>query len=210
MESQRIKSFTLVELLAVMLVIIVLAGISIGVANFTQKKMQTQITRTQLALLGAALENYKADWGFYPTTPPVRISPSYCAESTNNAILYRALLGQKRYLAGFPTAQLKTNEGTLLPNIIDVFGIPFNYYNSPGTTFGVSNIILVSFSVNSNTGYAVGGQVNTATYDLFSYGPDHYTSVPGAIATGGSYPPWTPGAWAWASSANDDITNWRR
>ena len=211
-KSQRTKSFTLVELLAVMLVIVVLAGISIGVASYTQKKMQTQIARTQLALIGVALENYKADWGFYPATTPVRISTTYSAESTNNAYLYSALFAHgKKYLSGFPPSQIRTNQATGLTNIVDVFGIPFNYYNSPGTTFGVSNVMpYATMNVDSNTGYTVGGQVNQATYDLFSYGPDHYTSVPGAISTGGSYPPWKPGAWAWASSANDDITNWRR
>ena len=206
------KAFSLVELLVVMLVIVVLAGISIGVAGYVQKKIQTQTTRTQLALIGAALENYKADWGFYPATTPVRISTTYGAESTNNAALFSALFAHgKKYLSGFPPSQIRTNQATGLTNIVDVFGIPFNYYNSPGTTFGVSNVMpYATMSVNSNTGYAVGGQVNQATYDLFSYGPDHYTSVPGAISTGGSYPPWTPGAWAWASSAYDDITNWRR
>ena len=206
------SGFTLIELLAVIMVILLLAGILINLASYVQKKMQMQIARTQIAVLASALESYKADWGYYPLTDAIRISTSYLAESTNNAYLYNALFSHgKKYLSSFPPSQIQTNQATGLTNIVDVFGIPFNYYNSPGTAFGVSNVMpYFTMNVDSNNGYAVGGQINTATYDLFSYGPDHYTSVPGAISTGGSYPPWKPGAWAWANSANDDITNWRR
>ena len=198
-------SFTLVELLAVMLVIIVLAGITIGVASYTQKKIQTQIARTQITLLGAALESYKADWGSYPATDPPRISTSYLAESTNNAYLYRALFAQgKKYLTGFPASQIRTNQATGLTNIVDVFGIPFNYYNSPATVLSNMNNV---YGVNSNCGYTVGGQVNKTSYDLFSYGPNHLTYVPGAFAVDVNRP-WAPSGWAWAGSALDDITNW--
>jgi len=203
----RPAGFTLVELLAVMVVIVVLAGLMIGVASYVQKKMQTQTTRTQIALIGAALESYKADFGSYPLTTPARISTSYMAESTNNAILYRALLGQpKKYLTVFPSSQIKTNLATGLTNIVDVFGIPFNYYNSPATVLANMNNVN---GVNSNCGYTVGGQVNKATFDLFSYGPDHLTCVPGAFAVDVNRP-WAPSGWAWTNSAIDDITNWRR
>ena len=197
--------FTLVELLAVMLVIVVLAGISIGVASYTQKKMQTQIARTQITLLGAALESYKADWGYYPRTDAPRISTSYLAESTNNAYLYRALFAHgKKYLTSFPLSQIRTNPATGLTNIVDVFGIPFNYYNSPATVLSNMNNV---YGVNSNCGYTVGGQVNKTSYDLFSYGPNHLTYVPGAFAVDVNRP-WAPSGWAWAGSALDDITNW--
>lgn len=205
--SPTVRAFTLVELLAVVVVIAVLAAIALGVAGYVQKRMMTQTARAQLAVLETALDNYKADFGYYPPTRPERCSTSYLAESTNNAILYRALLGQgKQYLTGFPPAQLKTNALTLLPNIVDVFGIPFNYYNVPGLAFGVSNNV---FGVNSNCGYSVGGQNNITSFDLFSYGLDHYTWVPGAFALDVNRP-WAPGAWGWTNSAADDITNWRR
>ena len=206
-QRSGVTGFTLVELLAVVIVVLVIAGLLIGTAGYVQKRMQTQTTRTQITLLSAALESYKADWGSYPATALPRISTSYLAESTNNAVLYRALVGQgKKYLSGFPAAQIRTNTATGLTNIVDVYGIPFNYYNLPGVAFALSNNV---FGVNSNCGFSVGGQINTATFDLFSYGPDRFTYVPGAFAVDVNRP-WAPGAWSWASSANDDITNWKR
>ena len=82
----RLKSFTLIELLAVVMVILILAGIMFGVAGYVQQKMQTAVARTQIAAMSAALESYKADWGYYPVTCPCRMSASFFCESTNNTI----------------------------------------------------------------------------------------------------------------------------
>ena len=202
----RCAGFTLIELLAVIMVILLLAGILINLAGYVQKNMQMQIARTQIALLATALESYKADWGYYPRTDAPRISTTYSAESTNNAYLYNALFTHgKKYLSSFPLSQIRTNQATGLTNIVDVFGIPFNYYNSPETVLANMNNVN---GVYSNCGYTVGGQVNKASYDLFSYGPNHLTFVPGAFAVDVNRP-WAPSGWAWAGSALDDITNWR-
>src|SRR2546423_1007409 len=85
------RSFTLIELLAVVMVIVFLAALSTGIAGYVQKRVAAQNTRAQIALIEAALDNYKADFGYYPLTTPIRISTAVICESTNNAILYRAL-----------------------------------------------------------------------------------------------------------------------
>ena len=218
----RTKSFTLVELLAVVMVLLMLAGIMISVAGYAQKKMQTQVTRTQIAIIAAALESYKADWGYYPVTTPIRCSAEWMGEATNNALLYNALFMKgKKYLSGFPTNQIRPNYATdtattgPLTNIFDVFGKPFNYYNSPATAFRTGVLTNdMTGATNAYSGFSVGGQVNVITYDLFSYGPDHLTFVaanlPGPLGGANVSLPWTVPGWRTPSAANDDITNWRR
>jgi len=188
--------FTLVELLAVMVVILVLAGILIGVNAYVQRRMQLMTTKSQLNALATALEAYKSDWGYYPRTFAPRISNMGDAEARNNWLLYRALTGvggrtYLRSMAGFQ-ARLNTVLGTNFitgyttnnvlfsgTNWFDPFGKPYNYYNSPQTAYGLSNNVY-SVSWGPGSGYSVGGQVNPTSYDLFSYGPDRLTYVPGA------------------------------
>ena len=224
------QSFTLIELLAVVMVIMLLARLVLGAAGYVQKNMAVTATKSQIAALSVALESYKADWGQYPATAPARISSSGFWESTNNWILYRALSGAgggKRYLR-FPAKQLRVSmasgstnaSGTGpacggLTNICDAWGMPINYYCSPTTPFGLSNNVYIlnpyPVSVNNNNGYTVGGQVNVRSYDLFSYGPDHVTFV----VTNLAYGSWNDGPWLLTGfrssiAAIDDITNFKR
>lgn len=67
--KQRISplgGFTLIELLVVVSIIVVLAGITVGVAGFVQNKQTEAKATTHLKLMEAALEEYRADVGAYP------------------------------------------------------------------------------------------------------------------------------------------------
>ena len=210
----RTQSFTLIELLAVMLVIGLLVGIMIGMAGYVQKRTGMMTTKAQIAVMVAALESYKGDFGYYPPTTPIHFSNLGGAESTNNAILYRALCGQgKRYLAKFPGSQIRVNASTGLTNIFDVFGTLFNYYNSPTTPSALfsNNYVYPTGPIDSLTGYATGGQVNPLSYDLLSCGPDCVTFV----ATNCQLGSWNDGPWMnpgvkTKTSTLDDITSWGR
>ncbi|MCG3147368.1 MAG: hypothetical protein PCFJNLEI_00807 [Verrucomicrobiae bacterium] len=213
--SPNSRGFTLIELLAVVLVVLVLAAIGLGVAGYVQKKVAIATTKSQIAAIEAALESYKSDWGYYPLTTPQRISTDNSAELTNNAILYRALFEHgKRYLT-FPAAQLHSelnvtySTGT---NIFDIYGRPFNYYCSPTTAFGMTNRPPVA-SVNTyivTNKVTFGGQVNVATYDLFSYGPDRLTYWGTNTIFTTAYTTYQPQGINWhdPKSALDDLTNW--
>ncbi|MCG3150154.1 MAG: hypothetical protein PCFJNLEI_03632 [Verrucomicrobiae bacterium] len=209
MSFTRRRGFTLIELLAVILLIVVLAGLMIHVSSYVQRRVNTTTTRAQLDSLAAALEMYRSDHGYYPPTTAARISSSEYIESTNNATLVRALLGSGRpYLTGIPATQIKLHGGTGLMNIFDVYGKPFNYYNSPATEFGLSNNVMWTCT---NCGYTVGGQVNVSSYDLFSYGPDRITpAATNAVAGGAAAYPWPHPGWKNLTTALDDITNWGR
>ena len=225
-----IVGFTLVELLAVVVVILTLASIMVSITSYVQKSVAISTTKAQLATIQAAVEMYKADWGFYPPTGPGRVSNSGIKESSNNAALYFALApanssgntncastnciytivrqGRKTYLR-FPAAQIQTNSTTALPNICDPWGTPINYYCSPSTPYNVLNNYPDPVT-GTNTGYSAGGQVNGLTYDLFSHGPDRLTYVPGAVYANGNFSGWYKAKWTARSSANDDIGNFKQ
>jgi general secretion pathway protein G len=120
-------AFTLVELMVVMGVIGVLAGLVLSAAGYLQKKGARSRTEAEIAALTTALENYKADNGDYPLNTN---SPS------NNSCLVTSLMptngtGGKIYY-DFRTNSL-TNSGTF-PICLDPYGNPYNYvYSSSGT-----------------------------------------------------------------------------
>lgn len=207
------RAFTLIELLAVILVILVLAAIGMGVAGFVQQRMAVANAKSQIAAMEVALENYKADWGYYPPTSHLRMSRLGAVEATNNWYLYRALSGTcsnctKTYLR-FSSGQIRSNmlisivsatsTGQAL-NIYDPWGKPFNYYCSPTTPFATAS--------SPGMGFTQGGQVNIMSFDLFSYGPDGCSYVPGILYTGWNSPVW-PTNWIKSESALDDVTNWK-
>ena len=214
--------FTLIELLAVVVIILVLTGLVIRGAGYVRYQVAVSTTKAQLATITAALEMYKADWGYYPKSNTNRLSSSGIEQGFNNFILYASLAAVNSYtnVGGslvcsvtrtnrkvymqFPAAQIRTNlatqyydtnnntldvtkqQNTACPNIYDAFGKPIVYYNSPQT------------ALNNNGGIMSGGQVNPATYDLFSFGPDGYTYA-GTVGQGWS------NSWNNATSAIDDI-----
>lgn len=65
---QSAGGFTLIEIMVVVVIIGLLAGlVGVNVLN-RLKKAQIQATATQIANLSSALDNFHLDNGFYPTT----------------------------------------------------------------------------------------------------------------------------------------------
>ncbi len=65
--SFRRRAFTVIELLIVMSIIIVLAGLILATSGYVQKKGARSRAEAEIAAMSAALESYKADNGIYPT-----------------------------------------------------------------------------------------------------------------------------------------------
>ncbi len=200
--------------MAVVVVIVTLCAIALGVSGIVQKRTAVATSRAQIAAICAALENYKSDWGYYPPTFPTRISTDGSAEATNNAFLYNALFRQGKHYLTFPNSQLHGDLTALysdpVSNIFDVYGKPFNYYCSPKIPFstGVSlhtGIVAAQGSKIITNWFTAGGQVNKASYDLFSYGPDKITYSGTTVIF---ISPFQTFPWHLPASANDDITNW--
>lgn len=59
-------AFTLIELMAVITIIVILAGLVVGGLAFVQDRQAKEKARVQMALIGKTLEEFKLDNGFYP------------------------------------------------------------------------------------------------------------------------------------------------
>lgn len=216
------RGFTLVELLAVVAVIGVLAGLVLGVAKFANQRAGLIRAKAQIAAFEAALEAYKAEVGYYPVSTAIRLSGSGNAELSNSWFMFRALTQPKLY---FKTNNMDVGTGSIvefgpnqsqtvtarLPYFQDPWGRPWNYYRpqpAQQSSLAVSNVVgtwpVGPFQASS----AFGGQQNPLSFDLFSFGPDGCTYIPGSSS--GAY------AWRWYADqtqpqhANDDINNWGR
>lgn len=86
MIERTTRGFTIIELLIVMAIIIVLAGLILATAGYVQKKGQRSRAEAEIAAISAALENYKADNGIYPrgksTATPPSGTPTYTVAAT--------------------------------------------------------------------------------------------------------------------------------
>ena len=65
----RYNAFTLIELILVVGIIIVLAGLVLSTVGYARKKGARARAETEIAALSAACENYKADNGIYVRGP---------------------------------------------------------------------------------------------------------------------------------------------
>ena len=78
-------AFSLVEMMAVITIIIILAGLVIGALGFVTEKRAQQQVKVQIALLSNGLEKYKLDFGNYPSTADTPKGEN------NSKILFNAL-----------------------------------------------------------------------------------------------------------------------
>ena len=102
-------AFTIIELLVVISLIIILAGLILSTVGYVQNKGARSRAETEIAAISAALENYKADNGIYPRDPTpntatdkldartMKDSASADAVTYQSAslVLYRALSGDR-------------------------------------------------------------------------------------------------------------------
>ncbi|MBM3862287.1 MAG: type II secretion system protein [Verrucomicrobia bacterium] len=105
MKTTSNSGFSLIELMVVVLIIAVLAGMVIGGIGYMQNKAIDARCAAQFARVCAAIEEYKADHGYYPitykgnsTAPDISDLPAYLAWRSDNlktngaATLYRSLV----------------------------------------------------------------------------------------------------------------------
>ncbi|MES2997163.1 MAG: type II secretion system protein GspG [Verrucomicrobiota bacterium] len=62
----RTRGFTLIELMVVITIIVILAGLMLGAASYVKTKQANEKAKIQIALLSKAIEEYKGDMGKYP------------------------------------------------------------------------------------------------------------------------------------------------
>lgn len=160
----RRAAFTLLELLAVISLIALLAGIVLGVGRRAAESGKTARAKAELAVLAAALEGYKQTYGDYPPTD-------------DEARLLQALIGRCGP-AGDPVngrarlelARLSTGGSAdpfrdTLAVLVDPWGQPYVYcYKVPRSGWTNQGFVLYSIGPDGRDSAALlpGGLVDPA------------------------------------------------
>jgi type II secretory pathway pseudopilin PulG len=155
--------FNLIELMTVLAIIMILAGLIVGGAKYAMTKAGRSRAEAEIAAMENALENYKNDYGVYPPSTTTRFQvaagPAGLAEINNSVALYAALAGGTKVYMTFKPNQIHLDAANK-PYIVDPFGSPYNYYC---------------------TQPVAANQQNQATFDLWSYGPDGMQGTSGTV-----------------------------
>lgn len=157
--------FTLIELMAVITIIVILAGLVVGGMGYVNERQAREKAKIQIGLLEKALEEYKLDNGEYP------MFKDTSGEGMQSAVLFQLLYGDEEddgrtvYL---PELDPKTNKQgwVTLDNdkyiIVDPWG---NQYRYRSAMFKQGNRLV------ANT------RTQNPDYDLWSVGKDGKTKA---------------------------------
>ena len=129
--SVAMDGFTILELIVVIAIIAILAGLILSTAGYVQKKGASSRAETEIAALTVALENFKADNGDYPHGTNV----NGANPPSSNAFLLTSLMPTNGKVY-FEFNKSMTNAS----NVVDPFGENYGYQypgdaNRSGTNF---------------------------------------------------------------------------
>jgi prepilin-type N-terminal cleavage/methylation domain-containing protein len=143
-QKRRHTGFTLIELVVVVGIITILAGLVLSTVGYARKKGASARAETEIAAMSAACENYKADNGVYPTDLSTteqldaRISGGPNAYQNASVSLYNALFGAvggsrtpssgaKSYFVFKPNMLSPADQTQPVAYILDPFGNSYGY-----------------------------------------------------------------------------------
>jgi len=172
-------AFTLIELMVVIAIIIILAGLILSTVGYVQKKGARARAETEIAAISAACESYKADNGIYPSiaataalapnSDPAGGDPTQAAFQNASLYLYEELSGDHDANRSVNAADDLSGNGvvpktyfTFKPNMLSPTDQTLNvqYIRDPfGNSYGYSTF------ESANSGSANG---NNPTFDLWS------------------------------------------
>lgn len=140
--SLRERAFTVVELLVVIAIIIILAGLILSTVGYVQKKGARSRAEAEIAAMSAALENYKADNGIYPSNTDTNSLDARTDGTTGSSyqtaslFLYNSLFSAvngsrtstgKSYLSFKPNMLSPTDQTASVQYVRDPFGNSYGY-----------------------------------------------------------------------------------
>jgi general secretion pathway protein G len=95
-------AFTLIELMATITIIVILAGIVVGGMGYVGEKQAVEKAKVQIALLSKAIEEYKLDMGFYPPTGNVTSASGKGGTSTSRILFSHLYFDSDQDGSGVP------------------------------------------------------------------------------------------------------------
>jgi len=130
-------AFTLVELLATIAVIVILAGLTLGTLGYVNRKGAEGRAKAEVAALAAAIDSYKLDYGSYP--PPGDLYKELTAQGQVNT--------NKVYFEPKGSITQNTTNGPFL----DPWGAPYNYRTNNLRNVGFFDLWSVPPNAQSET-----------------------------------------------------------
>lgn len=109
-------AFTLIELMAVITIIVILAGLVVGGLGFVTERQAKEKAKVQMALISKALEDYKSDMGTYPATTNIASPTKGAGTNGSSAILYNAL-----FFEGWEYAKNPSRADTTPPKATKIY-----------------------------------------------------------------------------------------
>lgn len=187
--SARRRAFTLLELMIVIVIIAILAGISYGVISALRARTLRGLTTVEIQTLGANLDLHRNQLGAYPPDDITLVGGS-AENGTSEALVY--YLRRKLKKGGntygpymeFKKARLEDRDGDGFPEYSDPYGNPYVYAD--------------------NASEATPTGMRPRSYDLASPGPDG--ELGGTISPATGYVP--AASPAGKAQEKDNITSW--
>ncbi len=190
---QKRHAFTLLELLTVMAVIAILAGMTLGIAGYVNAKNRSAKTLATIEMLKMGLEQYKTKYGFYPASIPLEgVKKEEMPFGTGKCNYIPFALDITDESSGV------TDKSKKSINNFNQF-VDYSMLTKPENSVKEGDYYLVKDGFPKASGasyiyYRCPGKVNRSTYDLGSFGPD------GKVGDNGSGD----------FGSGDDITNFKR
>lgn len=195
-------AFTLIEILVVMVIILVLAGITVPIVSSARTSAKKGVTSAQIGQLELALKQFESDFGVYPpdsytiadtviSLGGIEIPRDDDLDTSSKCLVF--FLGSK---FTFSSASFNKIFGPYIEfkksQLDEVMGVNFTGTDTSITIEGVNGTTKVYqykdpfdsyYSYDSNS-----PANNTASFDIYSFGPDKIDDS--------------------GAGTSDDITNW--
>jgi general secretion pathway protein G len=172
-------AFTLIELMAVITIIVILAALVVGGLGFVQERQAKEKAKVQMALLSKALDDYKLDMGYYPRTG------NSTDPTGNTALLYNALFYEGFQYAQNPSSATATKASKIYladldPTTTKQGWVVTSTGNTPAASLKITDPWGNEYRYRSSQNLAGkdNGNANTQNpdYDLWSVGKDGVTN----------------------------------
>jgi type II secretion system protein G len=171
-------AFTLIELMVVITIIVILAGLVVGGMEYANQRSAAEKAKTQIALLSKGIEEYKLDMGTYP--------------GTDDNTAAAGDVSEQLYITLFKDGYDYTNPGTPPTNWTKAMKIYLNELDPRSTKQGwvtttTATTPTASLKIldpwGNNYRYRKGNNAQNPDFDLWSMGKDSKTNAATPSAT---------------------------
>jgi general secretion pathway protein G len=139
------RGFTLMELLVVMAIITILAGMAVGGAQMARKRGAVTKTKSAIAALEAAVDMYELDIGEYPPSGNVNLVQMLSDDSSSpdwNGPYMRFKqddLDAGKYVDAWGNPYVYISPGTHNPRFYDIYSFGLNGQDEQGAGDDINN-----------------------------------------------------------------------